>query len=185
MAGLGTPLPDWAEQIVQPGHRFEDAPAVLDAAIDLATGSARNGSGPFGALIVDDTLEVVSTGWNRVIENVDSTSHAEIEAIRAAELRLGTHDLGATDRGPLAIFTSCAPCVMCFGAIYWSGLARVVAAASADAAERIGFQEGPVTDEMWTIARKHKGIAFESEASTRRDPAEPFHAYEAEGGALY
>lgn len=185
MEDLGTPLPAWVEAITAPGERVSDDRAAIDAAIEIATQSAREGNGPFGALIVDAERTVVATGWNRVIEVTDSTAHAEIEAIRAAEVRLGTHDLAAPERAPLTLFSSCAPCVMCFGAIYWSGLARVVAAASAEAAEQLGFQEGPVTEAMWATAREDKGITFEPDAKTTRDPDEPFRVYQNNDGPLY
>lgn len=185
MEDLGTPLPSWVEAIVEPGQRFTEDHELLDAAIELATESARHGGGPFGALLADPERRVVATGWNRVLEATDSTAHAEIEAIRAAQVRLGTHDLAATERAPLTLFTSCAPCVMCFGAIYWSGIDRVVAAARADAAEGLGFQEGPVTDEMWASAREDKGITFEPEAKTREDPTAPFRVYEENDGHIY
>lgn len=182
---LGTPLPGWVEQITYAGDRFSTEQAVLDAAIELATASAQQDQGPFGAVIADPEGVVVSVGWNRVIEATDSTAHAEIEALRAAEVRLGTHDLAATDRGPLTLYTSCAPCVMCFGAIYWSGLDRVVAAARAEDAERLGFQEGPVTEAMWARASKDKGITYEPETTANRDPGEPFRVYEERGGEIY
>lgn len=179
------PLPGWAAAIAEPGDRFPDEPAALDAAIELAVASARRGGGPFGAAIVDADLRVVDVGWNHVIEARDSTAHAEIHAIRRAQGRLDTHDLSASERAPLTLVTSCAPCIQCFGAIYWSGLTRVLIGASADQAEAIGFDEGPVTDEMVEAARKDKGIRFEVGAPAGVDPTEPFRVYQELGGTIY
>lgn len=179
------PLPGWVMDVVAPGQTADDGQAALDAAVELAEASAREGHGPFGTVLADADREIVSVGWNRVVEARDSTAHAEIEAIRVAQLRLDTHDLGEPARGPFTLYASCAPCVMCFGAIYWSGLSRVVSAAPAEAAEAIGFDEGPVTDEMRRQARKAKGLTFETGAATTRDPREPFRVYEEEGGQIY
>lgn len=179
------PLPGWVLDVAEPEQRLDDETAALDAAVDLAMASAREGHGPFGAVVCDPSLDVVSLGWNRVIEARDSTAHAEIEAIRVAQLRLDTHDLADTDRGELTLFSSCAPCVMCFGALYWSGVSRVVSAAPAEAAEAIGFDEGPVTEAMRDRARKEKELAFEREVATSRDPREPFRVYEEQGGEVY
>lgn len=132
-----------------------------------------------------EDLEVVGVGWNRVVETHDSTAHAEVTAIRDAQARLATHDLEATARGPLTLYGSCAPCIQCFGAIYWSGLARVITAAGAGDAELLGFQEGPVTEALWARAREDKGIVFIGEAETARDPKGPFEAYETHGGQIY
>lgn len=185
MDDIPPPLPGWVTEQATPGDRFEEDEAALDAAIALAEASAANGGGPFGAVLVDRDREAISVGWNRVIEARDSTAHAEIEALRAAQLRLDTHDLREPAQAPFTLFSSCAPCVMCFGAIYWSGLDRVVAAARAEDAERLGFLEGPVTEEMWARARKEKSIAFEPEADTSRDPGAPFEVYEEQGGQVY
>ena len=83
-------------------------------AIDLAVENIKNGGGPFGAVIVKDG-EVVATGANRVTANNDPTAHAEVSAIRAACTKLGTFDLSGC-----VIYTSCEPCPMCLGAIYWA-----------------------------------------------------------------
>lgn len=185
MDAMGSPLPDWARHIVEPGERVGDDVDGLDAAIDLAVASAEQGGGPFGVLVADADGRVVSLGWNRVIEATDSTAHAEIEALRAAQLRVGTHDLSQPERGPLSMFASCAPCVMCFGAIYWSGIARVVSAASAAHAEALGFDEGPVTEAMWRAAKEDKGIEYEPDGPARRDPEAPFDLYREKGGVIY
>lgn len=186
MARSIEPLPAWVQAVLMPGARFETEAEAIDATVELATESARSGGGPFGALVATQDLEVVAVGWNRVIETQDSTAHAEIVALRAAQARLGTHDLAtvAPQHGPLVLWTSCAPCIQCFGALYWSGIGQVVAAARADQAEALGFQEGPVTPALWEAAAEEKGITFRQATGTL-DPQAPFRAYEEAGGALY
>ena len=83
-------------------------------AIDLAVENVHNGGGPFGAVIVKDG-EIVATGVNRVTSHNDPTAHAEVSAIRAACEKLGTFMLDGS-----TIYSSCEPCPMCLGAIYWA-----------------------------------------------------------------
>lgn len=179
------PLPAWARAVVEPGERLASPEAGLDLAVELAAASARSGGGPFGAVIADADLAVVAAGFNHVVQGRDSTAHAEVHAIRRAQARLGTHDLAEPGRAPLTLLASCEPCVMCFGAVYWSGLARVLAAAASGEAEALGFQEGPVTDAMWARAREEKGISYEAGRSGERDPTEPFAVYRERGGEIY
>lgn len=178
------PLPPWVLAITQPGERIEDEEETLDATVHLAQASAKNNGGPFAAILKDKDERVISVGWNRVIEACDSTAHAEIEALRAAQIRAETHDLSRSSRAPFTLYVSCEPCVMCFGAIYWSGLARIVAAATADQAEAIGFDEGPVTAAMWEAARTNKNIRFDH-GPTSVDPTRPFETYQAGQGEIY
>ena len=64
--------------------------------------------------------EIVATGVNRVTASCDPTAHAEVSAIRAAAAKLGTFDLSGYE-----IYTSCEPCPMCLGAIYWARLDKM------------------------------------------------------------
>ena len=88
-------------------------------AIALAVENVKNGGGPFGAVIVKDG-EIVATGVNRVTVNNDPTAHAEVSAIREACLKLGTFDLSGC-----VLYTSCEPCPMCLGAIYWAHIDKI------------------------------------------------------------
>ena len=85
-------------------------------AIALSVENIKKGGGPFGALIVKDG-KIVATGVNRVTANTDPTAHAEINVIRKAAKKLGTYDLKGCE-----IYTSCEPCPMCLGAVYWAHL---------------------------------------------------------------
>ena len=88
-------------------------------AIELSVENVKNGGGPFGAVIVKGD-EIVATGVNRVTAHNDPTAHAEVSAIREACRRLGTFDLSGCE-----IYTSCEPCPMCLGAIYWAHLDKI------------------------------------------------------------
>lgn len=179
------PLPDWARRHAEPGDVLQDDAQLIDAAVAIACESAERSNGPFGAVIADEDGRIIAAGFNHVVAGRDSTAHAEVHAMRRAQQRLDTHDLGATERGPLTMYASCEPCIMCFGAVYWSGLDSFLAAASADEAEAIGFMEGPVTDNMWARAREDKGIELKRNVTGQRDPGEPFRIYERSEGIIY
>ena len=88
-------------------------------AIRLADESVKNGGGPFGAVIVKEG-EIVAGSSNSVTIDNDPTAHAEVNTIRKACRKLGTFDLSGC-----VIYTSCEPCPMCLGAIYWAHLDRI------------------------------------------------------------
>ena len=90
---------------------------------------------PFAALVVRDGV-VIATGVNQVTRCNDPTAHAEIVAIREACRVLGDYQLSACD-----IYTSCEPCPMCLGAIYWARPAHVFFAATHDDAAAAGFDD--------------------------------------------
>lgn len=109
----------------------------LEEAIKLATkGMKANDGGPFGAIIVDKNGKIVGRGNNKVTSTNDPTAHAEIVAIRDACTNLNTFQLeGCT------VYTSCEPCPMCLGAIYWARPERIIFAASREDAAKIGFDD--------------------------------------------
>jgi tRNA(Arg) A34 adenosine deaminase TadA len=100
--------------------------------------------GPFGCVIVKGD-EVIGRGWNKVTSTNDPTAHAEVVAIREACLHLGTFQLSDCE-----IFTSCEPCPMCMGAIYWARPKRVYYANSKEDAAAIGFDDSFIYNELTT-----------------------------------
>ncbi|MFL5256883.1 MAG: nucleoside deaminase [Rhodopila sp.] len=94
-----------------------------------------NRGGPFGAVIVKDG-KVIAEGANQVTSTNDPTAHAEIAAIRRACQVLETFDLTGCE-----IYTSCEPCPMCLGAIYWARIRRIYYANDRHDAARIGFRD--------------------------------------------
>ena len=104
-------------------------------AIRLSGESLERGGGPFGAVIARDG-EIVSEGSNGVALTGDPTAHAEVTAIRIAAAKLGAFDLSGCE-----IFTSCEPCPMCLGAIYWARLDRIHFANDRKDAAAIGFDD--------------------------------------------
>lgn len=112
-------------------------------AIELAqTGMKTGAGGPFGAVIVKDG-EIVGEGSNRVTSTNDPTAHAEIVAIRDACSKLNSFQLdGCT------VYTSCEPCPMCLGAIYWARPAKIFYAATHSDAAKIGFDDQFIYEEI-------------------------------------
>ena len=111
-------------------------------AIALAVENIKSGGGPFGAVIVKDG-NVVATGANRVTANNDPTAHAEVSAIRAACAKLGTFDLSGC-----VIYTSCEPCPMCLGAIYWAHIDKIYYGANQYDAAKIDFDDSFIYREL-------------------------------------
>lgn len=115
---------------------------LMRKAIDLSIENVKNGGGPFGAVIARNG-EIVATGVNRVTASNDPTAHAEVSAIRAATAKLGTFTLSDCE-----IFTSCEPCPMCLGAIYWARLKKIYFANNKTDAKDIGFDDSFIYDEL-------------------------------------
>jgi guanine deaminase len=111
-------------------------------AVEIASKSIDLGGGPFGAVITKGG-KMLSEGYNRVVQTSDPTAHAEVLAIRNAASVLGTHDLK-----DCILYTSCEPCPMCLGAIYWSGIKKVVYACDRNDAEKAGFSDKFIYDEI-------------------------------------
>ena len=115
---------------------------LMREAIRLSEENVANGGGPFGAVIARGG-EIIATGVNRVTASNDPTAHAEVSAIRRAAQQLGTFNLAGCE-----IFTSCEPCPMCLGAIYWARLDRVYYANTKADAKAAGFDDSFIYDEL-------------------------------------
>ena len=115
---------------------------LMRRAIELSENSVRNGGGPFGAVIAKDG-EIIAEGSNKVTINNDPTAHAEVCAIRNACKILNTFELANC-----VIYTSCEPCPMCLGAIYWARLSKIFYANDRKDAAEIGFDDDFIYHEM-------------------------------------
>jgi guanine deaminase len=121
---------------------MENDKLFLHRAIETATIGISNGGGPFGSVIVKDG-RIISEAYNRVILNNDPTAHAEVLAIRQASSVLKSHDLHEC-----ILYTSCEPCPMCLGAIYWAGIMKVVYSSDRLDAESAGFSDKMIYNEI-------------------------------------
>jgi tRNA(Arg) A34 adenosine deaminase TadA len=112
-------------------------------AIQLSLDNVRSGrGGPFGAVVVKDG-SIIAEGANQVTATNDPTAHAEMVAIREACRKLAAFDLEACE-----IYSSCEPCPMCLGAIYWARLSRVYFANADADASRVGFDDSLIYREL-------------------------------------
>ena len=116
--------------------------AFMREAIRLANASVQRGGGPFGAVIVKDG-EIVAGSANSVTIDLDPTAHAEVNTIRQACRRLVTYDLSGTN-----IYTSCEPCPMCLGAIYWAHISRIFYGNTRKDARDIDFADDFIYEEL-------------------------------------
>jgi tRNA(Arg) A34 adenosine deaminase TadA len=120
-----------------------DPTLFMAEAIRLATEnvSLRNG-GPFGAIVVKNG-EIVGRGYNQVTANNDPTAHAEVMAIRDACTNLNSFQLDGCE-----LYTSCEPCPMCLGAIYWARPDKIYYGCTKDDAAAIAFDDAFIYEEL-------------------------------------
>jgi tRNA(Arg) A34 adenosine deaminase TadA len=115
----------------------------FEKAIALSKEGMESGQGgPFGCVIVKDG-RIIGEGNNQVTSSNDPTAHAEVVAIREACRKLGTYQLDDCD-----IYTSCEPCPMCLGAIYWARPRRVIYANTKEEAAEIEFDDDFIYNEI-------------------------------------
>ena len=112
---------------------------AINAALE---GMRKLGGGPFGAVVVKNG-EIIGRGTNRVTDTNDPTAHAEVVAIRNACAKLGGFQLDGCE-----IYTSCEPCPMCLGAIYWARPDKVYYACDKTDAAEVGFDDAFIYQEI-------------------------------------
>ena len=122
-------------------HNEQDL-RFMRRAIALATESVRNGGGPFGAVIVKGG-KIIAEAANSVTIDSDPTAHAEVNAIRKACRELGSFDLSGC-----TVYTSCEPCPMCLGAIYWAHLDAISYGNNREDAAEVGFDDDFIYKEI-------------------------------------
>jgi len=142
----------------------------MSEAIRLAKGNVLSGNGgPFGAVIVLNN-EIISTGVNEVTSSNDPTAHAEVVAIRNACKKLNSFQLDDCE-----IYSSCEPCPMCLGAIYWARPKKLYFACTKADAAHIGFDDSFIYEEISSHFDKR---TIPSENIFRTEGLEAFKAWE-------
>lgn len=152
-------LPGWMAYEAPEGERRASLEERMSLVLRWARLNVeRETGGPFAAGVFEaDTGVLVAPGVNLVVPARCSSAHAEVVALSLAQRRLGSYDLAAAGSGPLELVASADPCVMCVGAVHWSGVARLACAARSDDVRAVGFDEGPVP-EAWTAALAERGV---------------------------
>jgi len=141
----------------------------IEKALNLALENVKSGKGgPFGAIVVKEG-KIIATGTNSVTSENDPTAHAEVNAIRNACKNLNSYQLDDCE-----IYSSCEPCPMCLGAIYWARPKKLVFAATKTDAALAGFDDSYIYDEiaLKPIHRHLKTIEINSPNKT-----EPFELW--------
>lgn len=129
-------------------------------AIAKAKEGVERGQSPFGACIVRDG-EVLACNHNEVWARYDSTAHAEIQALRTACASLQDVNLKGS-----VIYCTCEPCPMCFGAIHWARIGKIVFGAGIADSEEFGFNELNLSNQ---VLKRESGIAIQIEAGLLRE----------------
>lgn len=174
--GFSAHLPDWVlDEIAGDPPTMPAVEDRIRLTNRLADRNHREGTGgPFAAIVSDPTDgTIVSVGVNLVLAGNLSSLHAEVVAISLAQTGLGTWDLGHRN---LELAVNWRPCAMCYGAILWSGVTRLVIAGEGDIVEELtGFDEGPMRDD-WKEQFARRGIDVRTDV-LRDEAVAVFRAY--------
>ncbi len=154
-------LPEWVDNFIKNyPQRFISIQERMKFVIDLSKANVENETGgPFAAAIFEkDSGKLISVGVNRVTAINNSVAHAEVVAIMMAEKVLNNFDLSSENFPDLQLVTSSQMCIMCFGAVIWSGVKSVVMGARGEDVEKTcGFDEGPLPSD-WVEELNNRGI---------------------------
>ena len=180
--------PKWLDDFFKkPSNKtLQDLDSQMALAIELSRLNVQYGTGgPFGAAIFEcDSGRLVSVGVNRVVPTNCSLAHAETMAFMMAQQSLQTYDLGNALLPSHRLVTSAQMCVMCYGALFWSGVREVYYAATASDVETyVGFDEGPLPSQ-WVEEAKKRGILIAS-GPMREEAAKILQDYHASGQPVY
>jgi tRNA(Arg) A34 adenosine deaminase TadA len=178
-------LPPWVAEFLGRGPQvFATEEERMRLAIALARENVeRQTGGPFGAAVFDEKGRLVAPGVNVVVTSNCSILHAEMVAIALAQRKLARYDIGDEGRSHYTLVASTEPCAMCFGAIPWSGVTRLVCGARDEDARRIGFDEGPKLPD-WHQALEMRGIRVTRDV-LRNEAAAILDLYAGLGGPIY
>jgi tRNA(Arg) A34 adenosine deaminase TadA len=177
--------PDWVRETVDFNRPYTDDDARVRVAIALARENVvRETGGPFGAAVFESgSGRLVGVGTNAVVRLNNSSAHAEVVALMMAQAEVGSFTLQADGKPRHELFSSCEPCAMCLGATLWSGVNRLVFAATREDATRLSFDEGPVFPQSYDYLTQ-RGIAIER-GRLRSEATAVFNLYLERGGPIY
>ncbi len=185
MMDFSVTLPAWVHpRVAAEPEIFPDVEARMRFAIRLAQENIERGTGgPFGAGVFDAEGRLIAPGVNLVASSNCSILHAEMVAIALAQQSLGRYDLSDGGAVEHELTTSTEPCAMCFGAIPWSGVTRLVCGARDAHARAIGFDEGPKLAD-WQAALETRGISVVRDILAD-EAAAVLEYYRDQGGMIY
>jgi tRNA(Arg) A34 adenosine deaminase TadA len=178
-------LPAWLDECMQSYTVSQDLRDRMSFVIEASRRNVlEKTGGPFAAAVFEiKTGKLVSLGVNLVTTQGLSFLHAEMVALTVAQKKLGTYDLGANDMPSHEIIASTEPCTMCYGAIVWSGVRRLVTGSRDADVRGIGFDEGPKIG-GWKEELEKRGIEVISDIQ-RDAAARVLVDYLKKGGLIY
>ena len=178
-------LPAWvAPFIAERGDTYATPEDRMALAIDLSAENIKQKTGgPFGAAIFDHAGKLIAPGVNLVPSNNCSILHAEMVAIALAQQTLGRYDVSNAGKEIYELAASCEPCAMCFGAVPWSGVKRLLCGARDEDARAAGFDEGAKLSN-WHEALAERGIQVTRDIA-RQDAADVLKDYAKQQGTIY
>jgi len=178
-------LPAWVDEYIADVDCISLVQERMSFVIEAARRNVEQQTGgPFAAAIFEcDSGKLVALGVNRVTSEGLSILHAEMVAFAVAQKKLGSYDLGAQSLAAHELVTSTEPCAMCFGALPWSGVRRVVTGARDEDARAIGFDEGPKMHD-WREQLARRDIDSLCDVC-RKQAKQVLVDYAATGGVLY
>ena len=180
-------LPDWAlreNEALPP--RMPTLEERMAAVIRFSRLNFERGTGgPFAAGVFErDGGAPVLLGVNRVMPLQCSSAHAEVTTLTLAQQKLGAWDLGAAELPALQLVVNWRTCVMCYGAVLWSGVRSLVIAGSGPELEQItGFDEGPIHPD-WKAELERRGIEVVDDV-LRDEAVAVFRDFAASGSIVY
>ena len=185
--GVRLTLPAWLiKTIADHDPVFSSVEERMRWVIGLSRQNVEHGSGgPFAAAVfASNSGKLLAAGVNRVEPLNCSPAHAEVLAIAFAQQNLRTWDLGKDTEIPVELVTSSQPCLMCLGAILWSGVTRLAYAATAtDVTAILGFDEGPLPT-AWPQELQKRGIMLKTEF-LRAEAIVVLELYKKKQGTIY
>jgi len=178
-------LPDWiAGFVAQSPDALPTVAARMAFVIALSRENVLRGTGgPFGAAVFDADGRLIAPGVNLVATQNCSILHAEMVAIALAQKQLGRFDIGGDSKNRYELVASTEPCAMCFGAVPWSGVTRLVCGARDEDARAVGFDEGAKVAD-WQQALEERGIEVVRDVA-RQEAKDVLDLYLKRGGAIY
>ena len=179
-------LPPWLDEAVPgPEARFSDDEERMALVVELSRQNLERGTGgPFAAAVFERrTGRLLAPGVNLVEPARCSVAHAEMVALMVAQQVVGSFDLSAPGLPAYDLFASTEPCAMCFGAVPWSGVTRLVCGARKADAEAVGFDEGSKPDD-WVGSLERRGIEVHRDV-LRDAAARVLEAYRDAGRTVY
>ena len=179
-------LPGWVKKAVDFDTVYETDMQKARLAVELSRLNIVNESGgPFGAAIFDGKENtLLSVGVNTVVRQNCSINHAEMLAIIFAEEKLKSHRLDIQSTTYAVLVSSSQPCAMCFGAILWAGIKKLIYCSSReDVIRHTGFDEGPLPDD-WVQEYRNRNIKVVS-GILRNESIEVLKLFKTFNGLMY